>query len=200
MLLSERSLYLLFTPSLCAHDPWETLDAALVAGVDLVQWRAADSSRDDFDRCHDLCRHAGVPLIVNNDVMLALRGHATGAHIGQQDMIAHAARRLLDSKLLGISTHDLDQIDAAIAAGADYLGFGPCYATATKGYDTGQDTAMIAAACEAVDSVPLFAIGGITAKNLPPLRALGVDRIAVSNAILGSDDPGQATAELRRLL
>lgn len=195
-------LYLLFTPSLCRTDPWSALAAAIDGGVDLVQWRSKTADADGFRRCRDLCRGRGVPLVVNDDVMLAVRGHAHGAHIGQDDMQAEAARKLLVGQWLGISTHDTAQIAAAATAGADYVGFGPCHASPTKGYTQGLPPAAVEAAVEATASrgLPLFAIGGITPDNLLPLRTLGIDRIAVSGSILGSDDPRAAAAALRRLL
>lgn len=195
-------LYLLFTPSLCRGEPWQTLSAALDGGVDLVQWRSKAPDPQGFLRCRDVCRSRGIPLLVNDDVMLAVRGRANGAHVGQDDLPAEAARKLLVGQWLGISTHDVAQIAAAAAAGADYVGFGPCHATATKGYATGKTPAEIEAAvlAAATHRVPLFAIGGITADNLIPLRTLGVDRIAVSSAILASEDPRGAAAALRRCL
>jgi len=199
-MLAGRRLYLLFTPRLCAQDPWQTLEAALRGGVDLVQWRNKGADDDGFRRCRDLCGEHSVPLIVNDDVMLAARGRAHGVHLGQDDAPPEAARRVLgDAACIGVSTHTPEQIDKAIAAGADYLGFGPCHPSATKGYTEGLPPAAIEAAV-AKAKVPLFAIGGITAQNLVPLRLLGVDRIAVSGAILGAKDAQAAAAGLRRLL
>lgn len=202
MPFSDRRLYLLFTPARCANDPWDTLRAALDGGVDLVQWRTSEADPIAFRRCRECCRSAGVPVLVNDDVMLAVRAHADGAHVGQDDMAADCARRLLERRWLGVSTHDVPQIERAVAAGADYVGFGPCHATATKGYTTGKTPAEIEAAVAAAARlrVPLFAIGGITADNVLALRRLGVDRIAVSSAILGSSDPRLAAAALRRCL
>jgi thiamine-phosphate pyrophosphorylase len=202
MSLHDRRLYLLFTPALCANDPWDTLTAALDGGVDLVQWRTVDVDHVAYQRCRAACLRAGVPLIVNDDVMLAVRGRADGAHVGQTDMPADAARRVLGRQWLGVSTHDLPQITRAIAAGADYVGFGPCHPTATKGYKEGKPLAEIEAATVAANAryLPLFAIGGITAANLPALRMHGVDRIAVSGAILQAADPRRAAAELRCML
>ncbi|MBL9077631.1 MAG: thiamine phosphate synthase [Planctomycetes bacterium] len=199
---SACRLYLLFTPANCTGEPWATLAQALAGGVDLVQWRPTAPDLAGFQRCRDLCRRAGVPLVVNDDVMLAVRGRADGAHIGQDDMPADAARKLLVHGWLGVSTHDPDQIAAAAAAGADYVGFGPCHPTATKGYTVGKTLAEVEAAVTAAAArgLPLFAIGGITAANLLPLRLAGVDRIAVSSAILQSPDPQAAAAALRRLL
>ncbi len=195
-------LYLVFTPSLCRSDPRLVLAAALAGGVDLVQWRSAQPDPDGFRRCRDLCRERGVPLLVNDDVMLAVRARADGAHVGQHDMPADAARKLLGSRWLGVSTHVPAQIAAAAAAGADYVGFGPCHATPTKGYTAGKSAHEVSAAVAAAAArrLPLFAIGGITASNLPALQALGVDRIAVSSAVLASDDAREAAAALRRQL
>jgi thiamine-phosphate pyrophosphorylase len=109
------------------------------------------------------------------------------------------ARRLLEHRWLGISTHDSAQIETAVRDGADYVGFGPCFPTATKGYESGLPAAAIEAAAASCP-LPLFAIGGINAATLPELRPLGIRRIAVSSAILAADDPAAAAAELRSQL
>ena len=202
MRLTDRRLYLLFTPSLCKTDPWTTLAAALGEGVDFVQWRSKVPDRAGFERTRELCRNAGVPLVVNDDVMLAVRGRVFGAHVGQGDMPAEVAKKILVDRCLGVSTHEPAQIVAAATAGADYVGFGPCHPTETKGYQIGKTPAELEAALAAAAKaqLPLFAIGGITAANLIALRALGVDRIAVSSAVLGSDEPGAAVRALRKFL
>src|SRR5262245_18264619 len=123
----DCKLYLLFTPEACARQPWRTLQAALQGGVDLVQWRRKQADDEAFRRCRGICGEHRMALLVNDDVMLAIRGDAHGAHVGQDDMPVEAARRLLGSLWLGLSTHDLVQIEAAMHAGADYVGFGPCF-------------------------------------------------------------------------
>ena len=195
-------LYLLFTPDLCRGDAFDTLAQAIEGGVDLVQWRSKRPDRQGFDRCRSICRARHVPLIVNDDVALALRADAAGAHVGQDDMAADAARKLMFGRWLGVSTHDLKQIKAAAAARADYVGFGPCHATATKGYEQGVGDEAIEAAVEACagHGLPMFAIGGVTPANLPRLCSLGVRRIAVASHVLQHDDPRSAARELRRLL
>ncbi len=198
MSLAERCLCLLFDPAACAGDPWQTLDLALRGGVDLVQWRTKGRN-DGIERCLARCAERGVPTIVNDDVDLAIAIGAAGAHVGQDDLPAATARAKLGARWLGVSTHDRAQIEAAVAAGADYAGFGPCFPTATKGYTEGQPRAAIAAAVAACP-LPLFAIGGITAATLPELVALGVRRIAVSRAILAAPDPERAARALRQLL
>lgn len=198
----DLRLCLLFTPGLCRQDPWLTLDRALRGGVDLVQWRVKHADPDGLAECLRRCRAASVPVIVNDDVQLAVQSSAAGAHVGQDDMPAEQARRLLGERWLGVSTHDPAQIRAAATAGADYLGFGPCFPTTTKGYARGQpqravtDAVRTAGDCQ----LPLFAIGGITPENLPRLLALGIRRIAVTAAILQADDPAEAARRLRSLL
>jgi thiamine-phosphate pyrophosphorylase len=195
----DRKLYLLFTPALAGPKPWRTLQSALQGGVDLVQWRCKERDEEGYQRCRELCGAHGVPLIVNDDVMLAVRSHAHGAHVGQDDVPAEVARRLLGEAWLGVSTHDLAQIAAAAHAGADYLGFGPCFPSATRGNEVGLPPAQIEAAASGC-RLPLFAIGGIDAGNAGMLYGLGVRRIAVSRSILQADDPEAAAAALRRFL
>lgn len=199
---ADCRLQLLFTPGLCLLDPWQTLAAAVRGGVDLVQWRSKQSDATGFATTLRLCQRLAVPLVVNDDVALALQHPTAGAHVGQDDMPAALARRLLVGRWLGISTHDAAQVAAAAAAGADSIGFGPCLPTATKGYAEGLPAGQIAEGLATARQLglPAFAIGGITASTLPGLLALGVERIAVSSAILGSPDPAGAAAALRRLL
>ena len=199
MSLQGHKLYLLFTPSRAGPRPWRALEAALRGGVDLVQWRSKEPDDAGFRACRDLCQQHGVPIVVNDEVMLAIRGHARGAHVGQDDLPAEAARKLLGRLWLGVSTHDTTQIEAATRAGADYVGFGPCFPTATKGYEHGLDPAVIEAAAFAC-KLPLFAIGGIRPDNVRRLYGLGIRRIAVCSAILRADDPEAAAAELRAAL
>lgn len=201
MPLSGR-IYLVFTPELCRHDPFATLEAVLAAGVDIVQWRPKRPNRDGLERTRAVCRSHQTPLIINDDVMLALRSEAAGAHVGQEDMPSDAARKLMFGRLLGVSTHDISQIQLAAKATANYVGFGPCFPTKTKGYDQGVGMEAVAAAAEKCHelNMPMFAIGGITPKNLPELYAHGVRRIAVSSYVLQHENPAQAVRELREAL
>jgi thiamine-phosphate pyrophosphorylase len=193
-------LYLLFTPSACRGEPWGTLAAALDGGVGLVQWRVPWRDLAGVERCLALCRARGVPLIVNDDVELAVACGADGAHVGQSDLPAAQARRRLGPRArLGVSTHDPAQVRAAVAAGADHVGFGPCFATGTKGYAAGLPPGSLRAAL-AVAAVPVYAIGGIDAANLPELLAEGCSRIAVSRALLQAPDPAAAARRLVAML
>ena len=192
-------LYLLHTPHLCRRDPMWTLGDALAGGVDMVQWRAPAGTAG-IEEARDLCRARSIPFVVNDDVELAVRIAADGAHVGQRDMPAAQARRLLGpDRWLGVSTRDAGQIAAAHRAGADHVGLGPCFPTETKGYTEALPRPQIREAVASSD-LPVFAIGGIDARNLGELSALGVRRIAVSSAILDSDEPRQRAAELVRAL
>ncbi len=194
------SLYLIFTPALCSSDPWITLRAALMAGVDLVQWRVKTRVEDGLAQCRDLCGEFGVPLILNDRPDLVCRYDLAGAHIGQDDISAAEARRALGpDRWLGISTHNPEQILRAQAAGADNLGYGPVFPTQTKDYTEGQGPENLALALGTTE-LPIFAIGGITEETLPSLVAVGCRRIAVSSAILQADDPSHTTAALRAAL
>ena len=198
----DRRLYLLFTPSACVADPWRTLDAAVAGGVDLVQWRVKSASdRDLYPLFVDACRRLDVPWIVNDDVDLAVASGAAGAHVGQTDMPARAAReRLGPGRWLGVSTHDPEEIAGALAAGADHLGFGPMFRTVTKGYEHGQPRGALTAALRQAGALPIFAIGGIDPDNVPRVGEEGGRRIAVSAAILRARDPHDAAARLRASL
>ena len=197
-------LYLLFTPELCAGDPWQTLTAALDGGVQLVQWRVKAADSAGLTRCIRLCseRELAVPVIVNNHVQMAVDHGACGAHVGQRDLAPAEARRILGSShCLGVSTHTMAEADAAVGAdaGSDYLGFGPCFPTATKGYRHGQPAGALAQAI-AHSPVPVFAIGGIGPDNIEEVLAEGCRRVAVSSAILSATDPRAAATLLRQRL
>jgi thiamine-phosphate pyrophosphorylase len=139
-------------------------------------------------------------LLVNDrvDVALALGRDVRGVHLGQTDLPIAAARQLLGAHaLIGRSTHDFAQVLVATEEGANYLGFGPIHATATKGYERGlgSEPAWIAAAAT---SLPIFPIGGINATNAGELGEIG--RAAISSAILSAPAPRQATAAIAALL
>jgi thiamine-phosphate pyrophosphorylase len=146
-------------------------------------------------RCiRGLCTARGALFIVNDRLDLALAAEADGAHVGQDDLPAEAARRLLGAtRILGVSTHDLVQAAAAVSAGADYIGFGPMFGTRTK--ETGyapRGTAMLREVRRAV-AVPIVAIGGITLATVAEVIAAGATAPAVISAIAGAPDMEAAT-------
>jgi thiamine-phosphate pyrophosphorylase len=135
-----------------------------------------------------LCRAAGVPFIVNDRLDVALLVGADGVHLGQEDLPLAVARRLAPGLRVGVSTHDRGQARAAAAAGADYLGFGPVFATATKERpDPVMGLDGLRAACAAV-AVPVVAIGGLSAATAGAAMAAGAAAVAVIGAVVGAAD------------
>jgi thiamine-phosphate pyrophosphorylase len=121
-------------------------------------------------------------------------------HLGQTDLPVADARRLLGpDALVGVSTHSVEQIRQAVAAGADYLGVGPIFPSTTKRFDTLAGLDLIGAASR-LTSLPAFAIGGINPANVDRVVAAGASRIAVSAAIAQADDPQAVARALRAAL
>ena len=213
--LQRARVMLVFTPGLATgRDPLEALSLVL-DHVDVVQVRpkalgAVRAAPTEARAARDLCRavlertraHPARPLVLVNDRVdvaerLAPEGVA-GVHLGQDDAPWELAReRLGPDALIGLSTHDMEQVALADDAGVDYLGFGPTFRTATKGYDRGLGPERAWIASEA-SSHPVFAIGGIDHSNVQDLATVG--RVAVGSALLSAPSPARAARELRSLL
>jgi thiamine-phosphate pyrophosphorylase len=175
--------------------------AALAGGADMIQLR---DKRPDLaallPQAREIqarCRERGALFIVNDRLDLALAAEADGAHVGQEDLPAGAARALLGpGRILGVSTHDRAQAEAAVRAGADYLGFGPLFGSATK--DTGYAARGVEFLREvrAAVGVPILAIGGITLDNVAEVARAGAGA-AVISAIVAAADIAAATRAFR---
>ena len=181
----------------------QQVEAALKNGATCIQLREKDLDEADFlaeaRQMAALCRRYGVPFIVNDNVEIAVACGADGVHVGQSDMNASDVRRRIgDGMILGVSAHNVQEAVEAVQNGADYLGLGAVFATATKTDADTMSFETLKAICEAVD-VPAVAIGGIHPGNVMRLAGSGVDGIAVVSAIFGAQDPGAATAELLTL-
>ncbi|MEV0727966.1 MULTISPECIES: thiamine phosphate synthase [Polymorphospora] len=194
----------LVTDTRPGRDPLAVVRAALsAAGAELVvQVRVEDlaSDREAYDlagRVTDLCAAAGATCLVNDRLHVALAVGAAGGHVGALDLPVDAARRVLGpDAVLGATARTGEAGRAAVAAGATYLGVGPCYPTSTKdGLPAPIGPAGIAAVAGAVD-VPVIAIGGVTAASAPELVAAGAYGVAVVGAVSSAADPARATAEL----
>ncbi|MEB3242879.1 MAG: thiamine phosphate synthase [Cyanobacteriota bacterium] len=201
--LADSHLYLITSP---APDLPGVVEAALRAGVRLVQYRPKGQPATDLERfeqasqLRDLCHGYGALFLVNDRVDLALAVDADGVHLGQDDLPPAIARRLLGpDRLIGRSTHALDQLRRAIAEGCDYVGVGPIHETPSKPGRSSVGLAYAAAAA-AECPIPWFAIGGIDASNLAEVRAAGADRVALIRAITQAADPFGASADLLRQL
>ena len=196
----------LYVVSDAGHPPARVLDtvaAACAGGADAVQLRRKDG--DDLDtlrlaeRCRELTAAAGVLLIVDDRLDVAMAVGADGVHLGQADLPIAVARALWPGRLVGVSTHSLAQALAAEAAGADYLGVGPVWATPTKPGRPAVGLELVAAVASAV-AIPWLAIGGIDAGNAASVLDAGARRLAVVRAVCAAADPAAAAGELRRIV
>ncbi|MFI6229142.1 thiamine phosphate synthase [Micromonospora echinospora] len=194
----------LVTDTRPGRDPLAVVRAALgVAGSELVvQVRVEDSATDREAyaltcRILDLCGPFGATCLVNDRLHVALAAGAAGGHVGADDLPVDAARRVLGTDaVLGATAREPATAVAAVAAGATYLGVGPCHATTTKdGLPPPIGPDGIRAVAEAVP-VPVIAIGGVTVATVPALRAAGAYGVAVVGALSTAADPARATAEL----
>lgn len=181
----------------------EVARAALAGGATLVQLRDKGATAAALFRLAaallPLCRQAGVPLVVNDRLDVALAAGADGVHLGQDDLPAAEARRLLGpDRILGVSAATPAEARAAEQAGADYVGVGPVFPTATKP-DAGEAVGLKAlAAVRAAVAIPVLAIGGITAANAGAAVAAGADGVAVISAVSRAPDMAAAVRDLAR--
>jgi thiamine-phosphate pyrophosphorylase len=177
---------------------------ALAGGADVIQLREKGiSDREWLRRAREvriLTVEARARLIINDRPDLARLASADGVHLGQGDMLPRDARRIIGTTaLLGVSTHDRAQLDQAILSGAEYLGVGPVFPSATKDFSDLAGLAFVREATE-TSKLPWFAIGGINESNLDDVLGVGAGRIAVSSAVVRAPSPRKAAAALRARL
>jgi thiamine-phosphate pyrophosphorylase len=195
MALKLPPLYAILDPEQTRGRPAERVLAALLeAGVSILQLRVKSLPPVDFlelaKQARAVTRAHGCQLIINDRVDIALACGADGVHLGQDDLPLSAGRKLMGQKIIGISTHDLDQARAAERAGADYIGFGPMFGTRTKatGYEA-RGPEMLQQIRRAV-TLPIVAIGGITEANVQEVWQAGADSVAIIGDVLHDNDPG----------
>lgn len=202
--LRAARLYLVCDTQPGGRDPAAFLDAALAGGVDLVQLRDK-TAPDGVLRAaaaifRSACDECGALFILNDRPHLAAACHADGVHVGQDDLSVSAARAAVGpDRLVGLSTHSVEQVDAAQGSGADYIAVGPVHATPTKPTYPAVGLELVAYAGARVRA-PWFAIGGIDASNVGAVAAAGARRIVVVRAIVEAEDPRRAARALRRAL
>jgi thiamine-phosphate pyrophosphorylase len=186
-----RGYYFITDANLSRAGNLADVACAVAAGVRLVQYRRKDGTTEDLvaeaRQLRALCR--GTRFVVNDRVDVALAVAADGVHLGQKDLSYREARKLLGAeKIIGITVHDVAEALAAEAAGADYLGVSPIFATATKA-DAGAPTGVkLLAEIRRRVSLPLVAIGGITLENAPLLIAAGAEGICAISAVVTKVD------------
>lgn len=195
MALKLPPLYAILDPEQTRGRPAERVLAALLeAGVSILQLRVKSLPPVDFlelaKQARAVTRAHGCKLIINDRVDIALACGADGVHLGQDDLPLRAGRKLMGQKIIGISTHDLDQARAAERDGADYIGFGPMFGTRTKatGYEA-RGPEMLQQIRRAV-TLPIVAIGGITEDNVQEVWQAGADSVAIIGDVLHDGDPG----------
>lgn len=185
-----------------SHSAFEDQVTQLIsAGVTLLQFR--DKLLSDGDqvaigkRLSQLVAGTSAAWIMNDRTDLAIAAGAAGVHLGQDDLSAGVARKMIGGdKLIGVSTHSIEQARQAVADGADYIGVGPVFESQTKHFTEFVGLNLVAAVAKEIE-IPAFAIGGINLENASQVRDAGLARVAVSGVVNQADDP---TAVVKKLL
>jgi thiamine-phosphate pyrophosphorylase len=202
--LADARLQVLVSGSLCAAALDWTIHEAAAGGADVIQLR--EKKLDDralLERARQVrywTLQAGVLFILNDRPDIARLAEADGVHLGQDDLPVKEARRILGGEaLVGVSTHDLEQVRRAVLDGASYLGVGPTFPSATKEFSELAGLEFVRQAVRET-SLPAFVIGGVNRDTVAAAVAAGARRVAVSHAVCQADEPRQAAAELRAAL
>ena len=180
---------------------YEQVEAALRGGVTCVQLREKELNPEDFlaeaKEIKTLCARYGVPLIINDNVELALKVDADGVHVGQEDMDARDVRGLIGpDKILGVTAKTLEQAQKAQQAGANYLGSGAVFGSTTKLNARPMTKELLQSICESVQ-IPVVAIGGIHRGNIAFLAGTGIRGAAVVSGIFSAADIAEECRILR---
>lgn len=196
-------LNLITDRSVCAHDFFVQIESALKGGVTLLQQREKNmSSRDMYYealKLKSLSDEYGIAFVVNDRLDIALAVGA-GLHVGQTDLPADVARRLLGSdKILGVSVSTVSEAKKAEVDGADYIGVGSMYQTDSKENVETISFEDLDAIIESV-SIPVLAIGGIKSHNICDFSGTGISGVAVLSEIMGASDPEEKSREIIRNL
>ncbi len=204
--LKDYSLYLVITEGYAlGRDSLSIAKAAIAGGVDILQMREKDKSSEELCKIGGelsrFCKNSEIIFIVNDDPDLAKEVDADGVHIGQSDLIKHPIKKIRGiigkSKLIGLSTHSLEEFKRANESDLDYISYGPIFPTKTKDYFIGtseiKDVLSIA-------SKPVVFIGGINILNLDGLLDLGVRNIALIRDIVEAEDITLKTKEFKHKL
>jgi thiamine-phosphate pyrophosphorylase len=199
--LADLRLYVLVSAGTCAAALDWTISEAAAGGAQAFQLREKDlDDRDLLDRARRMrrwTRAVNACFIVNDRPDIARLAEADGVHLGQSDMSVQDARRILGpDAIIGVSTHDSEQLRQAVAEGPTHIAVGPTFKSRTKEFNSLAGLEFVRQAATLTD-LPLFAIGGIDASNIGDVLAAGVGRIAVGHSICHADDPRQAASVLR---
>jgi len=202
--LENAKLYVLLTGATCTAALDWTIREAADGGADVFQLREKQlSDRDLLERARNVrrwTRETGALFILNDRPDIARLAEADGVHLGQDDMPVREARKILGlGGLIGVSTHNPDQMRQAILDGASYIGVGPTFPSTTKEFGELAGLEFVRQAT-AMTNLPAFVIGGVGAENVREAVAAGAKRVAVSAAVCQADEPRVAAAVLRAAL
>jgi thiamine-phosphate pyrophosphorylase len=186
-------LYVILDPEQTRGRAAETvLHELLAGGVSILQLRVKAMAPSDFfelaKRARAKTRAHGCKLIINDRVDIVLACDADGVHLGQDDLPLAAGRKLMGNKIVGISTHDIEQAREAERNGADYIGFGPMFGTSTKNTGFAPRGIEMLRQIRTGVKLPIVAIGGINEQNVRQVWQAGADSAAIISDILGADD------------
>ncbi|MDV0447231.1 Thiamine-phosphate synthase [Methanosarcinaceae archaeon Ag5] len=177
------------------------IEEAVLGGATVIQLREKKADSLTFYKTtidvYAVAKKHGVPLIINDRTDMMLAAGCDGLHIGQKDLPAAVARKLIgQNKILGVSVSTADEAKKAVADGADYLGVGAVFPTGTKDDADSVSLEMLKEIKETV-GIPVVAIGGISKETIPKLTGTNIDGVAVVSAVMGSSAPKNATEEIK---
>jgi thiamine-phosphate pyrophosphorylase len=194
--LKEATLYLVTEPS---ENMLSQVEKALQGGIKIVQLREKNALGDEFltkaKAMRELTLKHEALFIVNDRADIAILSDADGLHIGQDDMPIAEARKLMGSRIIGVSTHKIEEARKAAADGADYIGMGPVYATPTKEGRVPVGLDYIKQVAKEIE-IPAYAIGGINLDNIEEVKSAGAVRFAVVREIMRADKPDEVVKKL----
>ncbi|WLR51205.1 thiamine phosphate synthase [Bacillus tianshenii] len=204
----DLKLYFIMGSNNCFQDPVHVLEEAIRGGITCFQFREkgkgayTGTEKEEFAKVlQKICRQSGIPFIVNDDVDLAERINADGVHVGQDDKHITYVRKQFQGKIVGLSVHNEEEAQEAVAQSVDYIGLGPIYTTSSK------EDAKAAVGPGTVQSfrnkainIPLVAIGGINEANVIEVMEAGADGVSVISAISKASSPFEAANQLKMKL
>ena len=199
--LSKANLYVIADKKICKDkNIEEVVIQAIEGGAEMIQYRDKESSDREFlelaSILQNICQNRKIPFIINDRVDIAAYIKPDGVHLGQDDLPLKIARKILgSSKIIGISTKNIEQAKEAEKHGADYVGIGPIFDTLTKKIEKPLGLEIIKQA-EKNLKIPFFPIGGINSENLDQVIEAGSRRMAVGSAVLSANDVKTAARNL----
>ena len=199
--LSKANLYVIADKKICKDKNIEkVVIQAIEGGAEMIQYRDKEASDREFlevaSVLQNICQRRKIAFIINDRVDIAAYLKPDGVHLGQDDLPLKIARKILgSSKIIGISTKNIEQAKEAEKHGADYVGIGPIFDTSTKQIEKPIGLEIIRQANEHL-KIPFFPIGGINLENLDQVIQAGSKRIAVGSAVISANDVKTATKNL----